>query len=142
MFDETWFRDLLQQNASQEAKKSTRPLKIKDEHVISAPRIDWGDAPDVSQIFGREKEIADIKQRLQPGGVVSQVVKTVDTAIQPGGVVSQAIGTVGVSGRATGPHLHWETRFAGVAVRPRTDRDLVDKGAAFRIIAACLSQRR
>ena len=37
-------------------------------------------------------------------------------AVQPGDL----LGTVGTTGRATGPHLHWEVRVNGIITDPRT----------------------
>jgi len=54
------------------------------------------------------------------------------------------VGRLGATGLATGPHLHWELRCAGVAVDPvpALDHALVDKFAIVRIIAAYPSHEK
>jgi murein DD-endopeptidase MepM/ murein hydrolase activator NlpD len=45
--------------------------------------------------------------------------------------LGQRVGTVGMTGLATGPHLHWELRVSGTAVDPDSlvARPLIDKSA-------------
>ena len=45
---------------------------------------------------------------------LSRLNVAVGERVEPG----TALGTVGSTGLATGPHLHWEVRAAGVAVDP------------------------
>ena len=59
--------------------------------------------------------------------------------------VGQRIGTVGMTGLATGPHLHWELRVAAQPVDPLAfvGRPLVDKALLFSIIKEnALDERR
>jgi len=53
-------------------------------------------------------------------GLVSVYSHLASTALQPGQWVGtgEAIGTVGMSGRATGPHLHWGIRFHNARINP------------------------
>jgi murein DD-endopeptidase MepM/ murein hydrolase activator NlpD len=55
--------------------------------------------------------------------------------VKPGDAVGQGdvIGMVGMTGFATGPHLHWEVQASGVAVDPEalTREPLLDKSADF-----------
>ncbi len=57
LFDTHWFKDLLQRQAKPAGSSSVPGKERPGSH---APRIDWGDAPDLIQVFGREKEIAEL----------------------------------------------------------------------------------
>jgi murein DD-endopeptidase MepM/ murein hydrolase activator NlpD len=54
------------------------------------------------------------------GGLLTMYCHLHDTAVQPGAQVSagQPIATVGMSGRVTGPHLHWSVSLNRVMVDP------------------------
>jgi murein DD-endopeptidase MepM/ murein hydrolase activator NlpD len=53
-------------------------------------------------------------------GVFSLYYHLDSIGVDEGDVVEQGerIGTVGMTGLATGPHLHWEIRVGGVPVAP------------------------
>ncbi len=57
VFDTYWFNDLIQ-HQERPACMPGAPGKVGI--APHAARIDWGDAPDVIQIFGRENEIAEL----------------------------------------------------------------------------------
>lgn len=63
-------------------------------------------------------------------GVFTLYYHLSELGVKPGSLVKRGgeIGKVGMSGLATGPHLHWELRVGGVAVDPRSllDTGLVD----------------
>jgi murein DD-endopeptidase MepM/ murein hydrolase activator NlpD len=64
-------------------------------------------------------------------GVYSLYFHLSELAVEEGQVVEagQRLGAVGMSGLATGPHLHWELRITSLAADPRAylQRPLVDK---------------
>jgi hypothetical protein len=68
-------------------------------------------------------------------GLFSVYYHLFSIAVKTGDVVEQgaAIGTVGMTGFATGPHLHWEVEASGVAVDPDAlvRRPLLDTSADF-----------
>jgi murein DD-endopeptidase MepM/ murein hydrolase activator NlpD len=53
-------------------------------------------------------------------GLISMYCHLDSTAVQPGETVSkgQRIGAAGMTGRATGPHLHWSVILNGAMVNP------------------------
>jgi murein DD-endopeptidase MepM/ murein hydrolase activator NlpD len=71
---------------------------------------------------------------------LSRVLVQEGALVEPG----DAVGLVGATGLATGAHLHWELRCAGVAIDPRQalDHALVDKAAIPSIIAAYRIQQK
>jgi WD40 repeat protein/transcriptional regulator with XRE-family HTH domain len=62
MFDEPWFRDLLQQNIPSQPGIASSLSITSIEGSAGSRQIDWGDAPEVFQIYGREKELADLEK--------------------------------------------------------------------------------
>lgn len=62
LFDEPWFRELLLQQARDGYGKAPGTPPVAQEQPASpAGRIDWGDAPDVVKIFGREEELGKLE---------------------------------------------------------------------------------
>ena len=62
-FDESWFENLLRQPLPihSDKQKTIHILPIQEEFA-SPTRIDWGDAPDLKEVYGREPELADLTQ--------------------------------------------------------------------------------
>ncbi|MBK7455754.1 MAG: NACHT domain-containing protein [Anaerolineales bacterium] len=58
IFDENWFRDLLQIAETQSLDLSA----ATQDGSTSLQRIDWGDAPDIIDVYGREKELANLTE--------------------------------------------------------------------------------
>ena len=58
--------------------------------------------------------------------------------------IGQVLGTIGMTGLATGPHLHWELRISGVAVDPEAfiQRPLIDKTTVSSIIKSFSQNER
>lgn len=61
MFDELWFDDLLAQHQNSTKAAAARP-PIPAEPDATNTHIDWGDAPDVAHVFGRDAELADLRR--------------------------------------------------------------------------------
>ncbi len=62
-FDESWFENLLRQPLpGRSDKQKTIHIIPAYEESISPTRIDWGDAPDTVDVYGREGELADLTQ--------------------------------------------------------------------------------
>ena len=58
IFDEHWFNELLHQYVSQSGQASGAVEGLS----TYLQRIDWGEAPDVIEVFGRERELAELTQ--------------------------------------------------------------------------------
>jgi murein DD-endopeptidase MepM/ murein hydrolase activator NlpD len=90
---------------------------------------DFGGAPGTSifapadgvVVFSGPLEVRGLATILDHGwGVYTGYWHQTETYVAPGDrvVPGQVIGTIGMSGRATGPHLHWELWVNGVPVDP------------------------
>ena len=63
MFDDLWFRELLPHSLVPQPGSLPSPLAGETvEPAAPSSRVDWGDAPEVSQIYGRERELAELAQ--------------------------------------------------------------------------------
>lgn len=68
LIDESWLQELLSQRHPQltlvidEPDKPTSTAKRTETQHVSEPRVDWGDALDVSHFYGREKELTQLSQ--------------------------------------------------------------------------------
>jgi WD40 repeat protein/transcriptional regulator with XRE-family HTH domain len=61
LFDEHWFNELLRQRVSP-GKPPVYPSPSEPTPSAPVPHIDWGDAPEVIQVYGRDKELAELTQ--------------------------------------------------------------------------------
>ena len=60
-FDESWFKNLLRQPLPGPFEKYTIVQVIPSQEQAQHPtRIDWGDAPDLVDVYGRERELSDL----------------------------------------------------------------------------------
>lgn len=63
MFDSAWFDGLLQQRTIAQLGQQHAPsMEVGDGASPPTARIDWGDAPEVTQVFGRDRELTDLAQ--------------------------------------------------------------------------------
>lgn len=64
-------------------------------------------------------------------GLYSVLAHMQRTLVTPGQVVAQGarLGTVGMTGRATGPHLHWTVRLGGTRIDPAAVLDVLAPAA-------------
>ncbi len=67
MFDEQWFASLLAQQTTS-GRLAAPHLAASAEPDAAALRIDWGDAPDVAHVFGRDAELAELKREVLEKG--------------------------------------------------------------------------
>ncbi len=65
MFDEPWFADLLTQQGS--GNRNAQPRAVPAT-MATAVRVDWGDAPEAAQVYGRETELADLRRAVLEQG--------------------------------------------------------------------------
>ena len=72
-------------------------------------------------VLARERIVTGLSVAIEHlPGVYSLYYHLARIVVREGQRVSAgaAVGTVGSTGLATGPHLHWEVRAAGVAIDP------------------------
>lgn len=59
MFDQPWFEELLRGTEKPHEPSEIKSSSLADK-TVHLSQIDWGDAPDINQIFGRETELVEL----------------------------------------------------------------------------------
>ncbi|WP_295385987.1 conjugal transfer protein TraG N-terminal domain-containing protein [uncultured Thiodictyon sp.] len=87
---------------------------------VGTPLVSVADG--VVTFAGSRGEYGNLVEVTHPGGLVTRYGHTSEMFVTPGQAVAagQRIAAVGSTGRATGPHVHFETRMDGRAVDPTT----------------------
>ncbi len=62
LIDESWLQEMLSEKSHQLPPTADRSRERNVREPVQGPRVDWGDALDVSSFYGREQELAQLSQ--------------------------------------------------------------------------------